>query len=90
MSEPLRAFTIDESCYFTIPDENVVVQKQRCSHFYFAKSSNVEWSIVGEFSLICDRTSYIYILQSVFMVGVFLNGLFFGKLSDRYSLGTKK
>nr|XP_002119660.1 organic cation transporter protein-like [Ciona intestinalis] len=61
---------------------------EKCTTHRFISDGSVSTSIVMNFNITCDRSWINYMLQSMFMVGVFFNGMIFGKLADMFGRRT--
>ncbi|XP_014473977.1 PREDICTED: organic cation transporter protein-like isoform X2 [Dinoponera quadriceps] len=54
-----------------------------CTEWEYDRSVFPE-TIISEWNLVCDRTHYANIQQSILMFGVLLGNIIFGSLADRY------
>ncbi|XP_046838960.1 organic cation transporter protein-like isoform X1 [Vespa crabro] len=74
---PLQTVSSDQ-CTFNINGTNI-----ECTKWEYDRSTFPE-TIISQWNLVCSRSHYANIQQSILMFGVLLGNVIFGSLADRY------
>lgn len=69
-----------KECYFTSSVDN---EKHECTSYKYDTGIWMS-TIIDEWNLVCDRSWFISLTQSLYMAGFILSYLVFGYLSDRF------
>ncbi|KAF0288151.1 Organic cation transporter-like protein [Amphibalanus amphitrite] len=73
-----------QSCSMYVDPANHSWGTKDCIYGYEFHVEGLEWTVVSEWGLVCDRKYLVSIITTLYFVGVMVGGLVFGALADRF------